>query len=790
MPPVLHQVPPRDAAVDAPTSFLFDAFTVDLHARRLLRDGEPQQLPSRVFDVLVHLITHRERPVQKDELIGAIWDNVVVTDDSLIHAISVLRRTLADDPQKPHYIETIPRRGYRFIGTLQSAAPAEAHTAAAAPTETAIAATATPVQAGHAASGTAANPLASTLADNPANTVAGTDTRAARADVAAVPAEVRRARVLSQLHPVNLALTAAVLVLLSVLATFLMPDTGEQADAAQTARSLRLFQTAPPGTSIVSGGTLSPDSQYLAFIARDDNDASTGLWLRSLQTGEARLVSGSRDAAMPFWSPDSTRLGFFAGGKLLTTGLHDTIVRTVATVSAAAGASWNRDDTILFAIWNNGLFTVPADGSAQPASLLPLERDARDIAFAWPQFLPDGRSFLYHIVSLDGARVGAHVGNLDTRQSYKLLDTASAATFAPPRHVLHLQRDMLIAEELDSTLLKPSGRAVVLARGLSEPLVATDKFVSASQELLAFQQGLKDQSLVWFNRDGERLGTLASPTVQFNPRLSPDGTQLLASSSVTNDPGLWLTQLEDGQVTRIEVDAIAPLWSPDGAAIAYTTRNGADILLRPLAAGMPARTLLSDDSVKILVDWTPDGSQLVYARHADASGVDLWLLDIASGTALPLLVTAHSEIQARISPDGHWIAYASDASGSMETWVARFPGFEDRQQLSRAGGGQPQWRADQRELFFLAPDRTLMGVAFDPASGPGTGESIEPYALFKTAISGKPGDARDHYAVDASGTRFLVDTVDTLPDEQQITVLVNWNSLARDAASAVASAGE
>lgn len=774
---VLHRDPPRDEA-SAPALFLFDEFTVDTHTRRLLRGSETVPLPSRVFDVLVHLITHRERPVQKEEIISAIWDNVVVTDDSLIHAISVLRRSLADDPQKPHYIETIPRRGYRFIGRIQSPLPQ-----AAAPLAPGVADSAGTAAAVPSAAETQPTPAP------PHTAASGTTLPGARVDDSDRP---RRSWAwLPRLQPGSLALLTGAFVVLAVvlqMAYFATDRAGRQ-DATPQARSLRLFQTAPPGTSIVSGGTLSPDSQYLAFIARDDGDGSTGLWLRSLQSGEARLVSGSRAATMPFWSPDSTRLGFFAGGKLLTTGLHDSSASAIAPVSAAAGASWNADDTILFAVWNHGLFTVPADGSAQPAALLTLERDTRDIAFAWPQFLPDGRSFLYQIVSLDSTRVGAWLGNVDTRQSHKLLDTASAATFAPPRYVLHLQRDLLIAEELDTSLSAASGRAVVLARGLSEPLVATDKFVSASQDLLAFQHGLKDQSLVWFSRDGERLATLASPTLQFNPRLSPDGSQLLASSSVTTDPGMWLTQLEDGQVTRIAVDAIAPLWSPDGSTIAYTTRNGADIQLRSLDTGLPARTLLSDDGVKILGDWTPDGAQLIYTRHAGASGLDLWLLDIASGAALPVLATPHSETQARISPDGRWIAYASDETGAMETWVARFPGFEDKQQVSRAGGGQPQWRGDQQELFFLAADKSIMGVAFDPVTGPGTGEG-KPYALFKTSISGKPGDARDHYAVDATGTRFLVDTVATLPDEQQITVLVNWNSLARDAASAVASAGE
>jgi dipeptidyl aminopeptidase/acylaminoacyl peptidase len=337
---------------------------------------------------------------------------------------------------------------------------------------------------------------------------------------------------------------------------------------------------------------------------------------------------------------------------------------------------------------------------------------------------------------------------------------------------LHVENDMLIAEELHPERPELTGRAILVARGLSAPSLAAGNVVSASAELLAFQQGVARPDLTWFNRDGEPLRSLHVPTALYNPRLAPDGSKLVASSSVTTEPGLWLVSLDREEYVRLETDAIGPVWSPDGRRVAFTSRDGFDLYVRSIDGSEDRRRLTSDDSVKVLNDWSPDGAKLVFTRYDRERGLDLWLIDVGTAVKQPLLATPDNETQARISPDGRWIAYASDETGMLQVYVARFPDLSDRRAVSVDGGGQPQWGADQTELFYLALDRTLMAVR---VHGREAIDFATPQPLFRAAVPGEPGDARDYFAVDASGEHFLVaGATHENDDGQAITILVDW----------------
>jgi DNA-binding winged helix-turn-helix (wHTH) protein/Tol biopolymer transport system component len=687
-------------------------------------------LPSRAFDSLVYLVEHRDRLVNKNELIDAVWSDVVVTDDSLIHAISVVRRALGDDPNEPHYVRTVPRRGYRFIASVDASTRA----------------TPAPEPVGDAARASAA---ASGLPSRQQWAVIFTRGRAVVA-IAAIATIVGAALVVTaRIHRVGV---------------------GTEPSATATHRAVRLFQPPPDGAMIVSGGVLSPDGDSLTFVARDNSSGETALWLRALHSSELKRLEHTEGASKPFWSPDSGRLGFVRNGELATMQLRDGALRTVASVGMSfAGGTWAPDGTILFADWAKGLYSVRASGS-EPTLVAALDQAARDIALSWPQFLPDGRHFLYQVVSLDAARTGAYVGDLDTRHSVRVLDTESPAMFAPPRHLLHVQHDMLVAEEFDTSTWQLTGRATVLARGVSPPSLADGNVVSAAADLIAYRGGVRQQQLAWVDRAGEVLATLPMPAVVFNPRVSPDGSHLLATGSVTTNPGLWLASLSRAEYERIETDAIAPLWSPDGTRIAFTARGGFDLLIRP-SSGAGSRRLISSGVVKILNDWSPNGDHIIYSQRDELTQLDLWGIRVEDGATFPIMRTPYNELQARISPDGRWLAYAADDSGALEVYAQRYPELGERYKVSVGGGGQPQWRRDQRELYYIAPDRALVAVSITQDKEHPFGS---PRRLFRARVAGGPDDARDYYAAAPDGGRFLLDRGFDGGDDSPITVVVNW----------------
>ena len=726
---------PNKEPSSAPTQFAFGSFRLDVALRKLWRDDRPVTLPSRAFDALVYLIGNRDRLIDKEKLISAVWPDVVVTDDSLIHAISVLRRTLQDDPTNARFIETIPRRGYRFIGAVVPVGGLRERDSAPSPAST-IAAEAIPTP-----------PMSPSPANRP-------------------------------LHARSLWAGTALVVLLTGLAfaTLLRsPSTATEAVA-----SMRLFQPPPPGTSIVSSGVLSPDGQQLAFVARDEASGKTALWVRPLSSSEARRLPGTDGASKPFWSPDARQLAFFANGKLSVVEPLGERARTIASVdSASAGGTWGADDLILFADWPNGLYSVQASGAGGVTAVTRLDPSAREIAHAWPQFLPDGHHYIYQIVSLDAPRTGVYVGDLATHETFQLLMTDSPAVFAPPRHVLHVQNGMLIAEEIDLDDLALTGRSILLARGVSAPSLADSDIASASRSLVTFREGRRDQNLAWFDRSGVRLGTLAVPTVLFNPRLSPDERYVLATGSLTSSPGLWLASLARPEFRKLETDAIAPLWSPDGKRVAFTSRDGLDLVVRDAETDEAVEPLIHNGAVMILNDWSPDGRELVYTQAGANGNLDLWIASVADATVRPLFETPFNEMQARISPDGRWIAYTSDESGTLDVYVDRYAGLGERRRITVDGGGQPQWRADQRELFFVSADGALISIEVAATDTLSFGVARK---LFRPPIGG-PENARDYYAVTADGQRFLVDGAIEDGQRGAITILVNWTAATSASAS-------
>jgi DNA-binding winged helix-turn-helix (wHTH) protein/Tol biopolymer transport system component len=696
-------------------SVRFGPFTLDLHARKLWRDDALVALPSRTFEALAYLVAHRDRAVDRDEIIAAAWHDVAVTDDSLIHAISVIRRSLGDDPAQPSFIETIPRRGYRFVAEVE------------------------PVQQ-------LLQPEAIEL----------TETRPA---MAPAPHFLR--------WPWRPAVAVAFLVVAAVAAVVVSRVVNTQNET--TANPVPIQQAAPPGTAIVSGGVVSPEGRYFAFIARDTQTGRTALWVRALDAVEPTRLPRTDGASQPFFSPDGRTVAFFVNGRLMATDVYGEHLRTIAPVQGApAGGTWGINDVIVFAEWVTGLYAVPAGGGTV-SRLTRLDHTALDVGHAWPQFLPDGRRFLYQVISPDSTRAGVYVANVDAPGSIRILDSASAATYVFPGLLVYLQQDMVMAEPFDAANLRFGGRAVRLARGVPSPSLAEGNGLSASRDMLTFRAGATEQ-LTWVDRSGRPQSTLQVPTSMFNFRLSPDGRSVLAASSLTDSTGVWLVDLAQQRSTQLAADGIAAVWSPDGTRVAFTSRAGLDLHVRSSGGGGHAERVASNQSVKVLNDWSSSANAIIYTQHEQATKLDLWHVPLSGGAAQPLLNTSFNEAQARISPDGRWIAYVSDTSGTQEVYLRRYPDVDAPRRVSTGGGAQPQWRGDQRELFFLAPDRSLMAVSLTDADASPLGV---PRRLFQTSIADDPSGARDSYAAMPDGRSFLIDARrdDTTTS---ITVLLDW----------------
>jgi hypothetical protein len=568
------------------------------------------------------------------------------------------------------------------------------------------------------------------------------------------------------------AITAAILILIGTLAAT-WPHTEPAADP------IRLFHTAPPDTTMTSGGVLAPDGRQIAFVARGRESGMAQLWVRALDTGEARAIPGTERAARPFWSPDSASIAFFSDGKLRRLDLQPrgvvqppTIITTVGY--APAGGSWGTSGEILFATRTSQVQAVPAGGGT-PRPVTAFDAAAGEVAHRWPQFLPDGRHFLYVAEGTAPRASTTFAASLDGAPRVALLDNlGSPAFFAAPNYLLYVRDRVLMAQRFDLKTFTLDGAPVAITSNVAFPTLTNGGVVSAARGLLAIWGGPADHRLVWFDRRGERLGAVDAPTALHNPELSADDRLLIAQGDGER-PGIWLVDLERGAPMNIAREGMAPTWSPDGGGIAFMTATPKGRHLRVQRVGTresPDRVV--DVGNAIVADWSLDGRHLLYSVEGTGNSRDVWVLPMdEEEAARPYLHSPANEVQSRMAPGGDWVAYASDESGTWEVYLDSFPSPGIRRVISVGGGAEPQWRRDGKELFYVAPDGTMMAVDVTPGEQLTVGR---PKPLFRAPLSGDISSYRNRYAVTTDGERFLIDATDR-PELPPLEVIVNWTAL-------------
>ena len=538
-------------------------------------------------------------------------------------------------------------------------------------------------------------------------------------------------------------------------------------------------------TFVGQGGgpvAVSPDGRQLAFVAAEPG-GKRQLWIRPLESLIARSLPATEGAAYPFWSPDSRFVGFFADGKLKRIEVGGGPPLSICDASDPRGGSWNRDDIILFEPqFREPIHRVTAAGG-KPVPVTSFDGSRRETTHRWPFFLPDGRRFLFfsgsHSTSAESDLDAIFVGSLDGEKPKLLVEARSNAAYAAG-HLLFVRHRTLLAQLFDPKSLRLSGDAFPIAENVQDDPGFFNAVFSVSEGgTLAYQEsggtiGLSE--VAWVDRSGKKIGVLGDPADYYDPRISPDGRRVAV---VIGDPGdIWIYDVARPVRTRLTFapgSDTAPTWSPDGTRVAFSSqRSGDGDLYARTASGAGADELLSSSKVfKVANSWSPDGRYIVYTATPEKPGskADLWLLSLPDRKASPLAHTEFDEVAGAFSPDGRWLAYASNESARFEIYVKPFPEPGGKWQVSTAGGLEPRWRRDGKELFYLAPDGKVMAVEV------GTGAAFEagpPQALFVTSLKNAAGW---RYDVTADGQRFLVNRPIGEESSPPITLVQNWTAL-------------
>jgi len=563
------------------------------------------------------------------------------------------------------------------------------------------------------------------------------------------------------------------------------------------------FQIPPPEKTNYSNATLpvlSPDGRQLAFVASADGSNFGQVWIRSLDTLEARVLPGTENAGLVlFWSPDSRSLAFgYTTQQALglkraevSGGPPQTLCETGNSVPTG---SWGRADVIAFA--HGGLFRVPAAGG--DCSPLTKPDSARgESVHRSPSFLPDGRHFVYLRVSSRPENQGIYVGSLDAKpeqqSSSRLLPAESGAVYAPSPdskagYLLFVRQGTLMAQPFDPDRLELAGDAVLVAEHVAVFNSAVGGFFSASATgALAYRTGASAEGgnmrLTWFDRQGKVLDAAGDPGLYNSPALSPDGTRV-AFNRIDNEGrgNVWLYDIARGNSTRFTFHPArdtAPVWSPDGSRIVFVAaeKDGPDNLFQKVSSGAgDEEPLLQSAESKTPTDWSRDGRFLLFTNTNPKTGADIWVLPmIGAHKPAPYLKTEFNESEARFSPDGRFVAYQSNASGANEIYVQPFPNpLGGKWMVSKGGGILPRWRRDGKELFYISGRNSgrLMVVAV-------TLSPVFQADIPKGYREFPPGPPA--YDLTADGQKFIkfgLETVTPNSNEAQspITVVLNWQA--------------
>ena len=709
----------------------FGVFETDLSAGELRKNGLKVKLQDHPFRVLAFLLERPGEVVTREELRQRLWsaDTFVEFDHSVNTAIRKVREALGDSSDNPRFVETLPRRGYRFIAHVEGLHPDQA---------------------------------ASETSEQ----------------------QIERAQRRKQAIAFG---TGALGVLLALIFAFF--PLFSPAPVAET--PVRRFSFPLEGLIGFLGGSISPDGKYVVYLTAAAGQRA--LWLRPLDSESARKLKGTEGAGGGHWSPDSQSIVFGTDRELkrisLDGGNPITLCELPGRRSPFGGASWSPDGNRIVFSSGRKLYEVVARGG-EP-ELLFEQKESEDLRFfAVPHFLPSSGA-------PDGLVYTAWTGLVDRMVELLVLNTGERRELVPGTEPAYSASGHLVYHGSLGASVGPFGagsglRALpfsletLTATGEAFPIVEAGRYpsVSADGTLVYLDQPAVRRQLVWRDRSGRKLLVFGQAHENvFDPALSPDGLLVAAVGFENDNVDIWIHDANRPIATRLTFDAALehrPVWSPAGDQVAFSSKRQGnnDIFVRPADGSGEAKALVATRWPEFVSDWSSDGRYILYHRNDPKTGDDLWYLqrkdDNSGYEPVPFLQTPFRELAAKLSPDGQFVAYVSDESGRYEVYVQRFPGGGGKRLVSRNGGGQPRWRRDGKELFYVAHGTLL---AIDVTTMPNLSMG-SPRELFESVGLNSP--TVQYYDVSADGQWFVLRELMEVDDPPVIRVVQNWFAEFRD----------
>jgi serine/threonine-protein kinase len=560
----------------------------------------------------------------------------------------------------------------------------------------------------------------------------------------------------------------------------------------------RTVITLPPGQQLAGmengpSVALSPDGTLLAYVARQGGTLQ--IYLRAMESLEARPIPGTEGAINPFFSPDSQWLGFFASGKLKKVSVSGGAAVTLGDAVAGRGASWGSQRMIAFAPTNITSLQQVSEAGGTRQLLTHLEKG--EVTQRWPEFLPGAKAVLFAAApttsNWNHAQVALQL--IGTGEARNLLQAGTQPRYAPSGHLVYMQGGSLMAVLFNPQRLAVTSAAVPVVEGvLQSPITGAAQYsFSATGSLVYVPGGVQaaQRSLVWVSRTGAEQ-TLAAPARAYRgPSLSPDGRQVVVAIEEM-ETQVWLYDLFRETLTRFTFEGntnLGSIWTRDGKRIVFeSNKEGSMNLFWQRADGSGGRErLTTSENLNIPGSWSPDGHLLAFAEVNPATGYDIWILRMGEPSASsgqvpstgsgqapkaqPFLQTPFNEGVPVFSPDGRWLVYVSDESGRFEIYVQPYPGPGGKWQISTEGGTEPVWNRNGRELFYRSGDKMMaVDISTQPSFAAG-----KPKVLFTGQYLPTPGTL-SNYDVSPDGQRFLMikpgESTEAPPT--QINVVLNW----------------